>query len=96
MTGATGHAQIVQLWIRGANGDMSELAPLTPPAAAYDRWPDSSVVRNVARLYAMIAQDSVWARARRPASVIPWRSMRQSMQSSAPPLNQHSANFYKH
>lgn len=57
VAGATGHGQIVQLSIRGANGDMSDLAPLTPPASAYDGWPDSSVARNVARLYAMIAQD---------------------------------------
>jgi predicted dehydrogenase len=57
VTGATGHAQIVQLSIRGANGDTSELAPLTPPAAAYDGWPDNSVARNVARLYAQVAQD---------------------------------------
>lgn len=57
VTGATGHGQIVQLSIRGANGDMSELVPLMPPASAYDGWPDSSVARNVARLYAMIAQD---------------------------------------
>ncbi|MHA6688291.1 Gfo/Idh/MocA family protein [Mesorhizobium sp. A556] len=57
VTGATGHAQIVQLSIRGATGDTSELVPLTPPASAYDGWPDSSVARNVARLYALIALD---------------------------------------
>ena len=57
MTGTTGHAQIVQLSIRGANGEMGDLAPLTPPASAYESWPDSSVARNVARLYALIARD---------------------------------------
>lgn len=57
VTGATGHGQIVQLSIRGANGDERELTPLAPPASAYDGWPDSSVARNVAQLYAMIAQD---------------------------------------
>lgn len=57
VTGATGHAQIVQLSIRGANGDMNELAPLAPPAVAYEGWPDSSVARNVARIYALIALD---------------------------------------
>lgn len=57
VTGATGHAQIVQLSIRGDNGDKGEVAQLTPPASAYDGWPDSSVARNVARLYALIAQD---------------------------------------
>lgn len=57
VTGASGHAQIVQLSIRGGNGDMSEIAPLTPPASAYDGWPDNSVARNVARIYALIARD---------------------------------------
>lgn len=57
VTGATGHGQIVQLSIRGANGDNSELAQLTPPASAYDGWPDNSVARNVARLYALVAKD---------------------------------------
>ncbi|MBJ7483867.1 Gfo/Idh/MocA family oxidoreductase [Brevundimonas sp.] len=57
VTGVTGHAQIVQLSIRGANGETSEMAPLTPPASAYDGWPDNSVARNVAHLYALIAQD---------------------------------------
>ncbi|TCV67436.1 Gfo/Idh/MocA family oxidoreductase [Neorhizobium sp. S3-V5DH] len=57
VTGATGHSQVVQLSIRGANGKASALAPLTPPASAYEGWPDSSVARNVARLYALVAQD---------------------------------------
>lgn len=61
VTGATGHGQIVQLSIHGGNntdkGDATELAPLTPPASAYDGWPDNSVARNVARIYALIAQD---------------------------------------
>jgi predicted dehydrogenase len=57
VTGAHGHGQIVQLSIRGANGNTSELIPLTPPASAYDGWPDNSVARNVARVYALIAQD---------------------------------------
>lgn len=57
VTGASGHAQIVQLSIRGANGDAGELAPLTPPASAYEGWPNNSVARNVARLYALVARD---------------------------------------
>lgn len=57
VTGANGHAQIVQLSIRGANGNASNLAPLAPPASMYDGWPDNSVSRNVARIYALIAQD---------------------------------------
>lgn len=57
VTGATGHAQIVQLSIRGARGEARELAPLAPPASAYEGWPENSVARNVARLYALIGQD---------------------------------------
>jgi len=57
VTGATGHAQMAQLSIRGANGEAHELAPLTPPASAYEGWPDNPVARNVARLYALIAGD---------------------------------------
>jgi predicted dehydrogenase len=57
VTGANGHGQMVQLSIHGANGDMTELAPLTPPASAYEGWPDDAIPRNVARLYALIAND---------------------------------------
>lgn len=57
VTGATGHGQITQLVIHGANGDASELAPLTPPQEDLAGWPDTSVARNVARIYALIAQD---------------------------------------
>jgi predicted dehydrogenase len=57
VTGAHGHGQMVQLSIRGANGDAKVLAPLTPPAPAYDGWPDNPVAGNVARLYALIAPD---------------------------------------
>lgn len=57
VTGAHGHGQMVQLSIHGANGDTSELAPLTPPASTYNAWPDNAGARNVARVYALIAQD---------------------------------------
>lgn len=57
VTGANGHGQMVQLSIHGANGDTSEFAQLTPPASAYKGWPDNAVARNVARVYALIAQD---------------------------------------
>lgn len=55
--GANGHGQIVQLSIHGVNGNASELIPLMPPASAYKGWPNNSVARNVARVYALIAQD---------------------------------------
>jgi predicted dehydrogenase len=57
VTGASGHAQLVQLSVRGANGNATELAPLMPPASAYEGWPDNAVARNVARIYALIARD---------------------------------------
>jgi len=57
ITGDNGHAQIVQLSIRSGNGEMKELEPLTPPASLYEGWPNSSVARNVTRLYALIAND---------------------------------------
>lgn len=57
VTGAHGQGQLVQLSIHGANGDASELTPLTPPDSAYQGWPDNSIARNVARVYALIAQD---------------------------------------
>ena len=57
VTGATGHGQIVQLSIHGANGDATGLERLTPPASFYEGWPDNSVARNVARVYALIAED---------------------------------------
>lgn len=57
VTGANGHGQIIQLSIHGGNGDASTLAPLTPPASFYEGWPDNSVARNVARVYALVAKD---------------------------------------
>ena len=57
VTGANGHGQIVQLSIHGGNGDASGLALLTPPASFYEGWPNNSVARNVARLYALVAKD---------------------------------------
>ncbi len=57
VTGANGHAQLVQLSIQGANGDATEMMPLTPPASAYEGWSDNAISRNVARMYALVAQD---------------------------------------
>lgn len=55
--GASGHAQLEQLSIRGARGDATELEDLMPPAEAYAGWPDNPVARNVARMYALVARD---------------------------------------
>lgn len=57
VTGAIGHAQLTQLSISGANGDATELAPLTPPPSAYAGWPKDAIARNVACLYALVAED---------------------------------------
>ena len=57
VTGANGHGQMVQLSIRGANGDARELAPLPLPASAHEGVPDVLFARNVARIYARVAQD---------------------------------------
>jgi predicted dehydrogenase len=57
VTGENGHGQIVQLSIRGANGENKELEPLTPSAGVYEGWPEFSGARNVAHIYALIAED---------------------------------------
>lgn len=57
VTGASGHAQLEQLTVRGARGDATGLGDLMPPAVAYAGWPDNPVARNVARMYALLARD---------------------------------------
>src|SRR3546814_16176404 len=50
VTGASGHAQVVQLSIQGAKGSATKLTSLMPPASAYEGWPDNSTARNVAKI----------------------------------------------
>lgn len=57
VTAASGHVQIAQLSLRGARGKGAEMAPLTPPAEAYAGWPGTAIARNVARVYARLADD---------------------------------------
>lgn len=57
VTAASGHAQLEQLKIEGARKDASRMSSLMPPASAYEGWPDNAVPRNVARMYALIAED---------------------------------------
>jgi predicted dehydrogenase len=57
VTGAHGHAQMVQLSIRGARGDQRELQPLAPPDDAYAGLPANLPARNVAAIYARVAHD---------------------------------------
>ena len=57
VTGAHGQAQLVDLEVRGGNGEAAGLEPLMPPASAYEGLPGSAVARNVARIYALLATD---------------------------------------
>lgn len=57
ITGGSGHGQMVQLSICGAKKNEKELKPLTPPAEMYQGLPDNSVVRNVACIYSLLADD---------------------------------------
>jgi len=57
VTAPHGGCQMAPLTIRGARGKDKELEPLSPPAKVYEGWPENPVVRNVARMYALIAKD---------------------------------------
>lgn len=57
ITSTSGHAQMMQLDIRGANGEMQEMVPQMPPASAYEVGPSESAPRNVAHMYSRIAHD---------------------------------------
>ncbi|MGE4561252.1 MAG: gfo/Idh/MocA family oxidoreductase, partial [Desulfobulbus sp.] len=51
VTGDLGHAQMIQLTVRGARGKDKELRPLMPEASAYAGRPKAAAARNVARVY---------------------------------------------
>ncbi|TVM30594.1 Gfo/Idh/MocA family protein [Oceanidesulfovibrio marinus] len=57
VTGDIGHGQMTQLSILGARGEDTEMKPLTPPAEMYNGLPESVIPRNVACVYARIAND---------------------------------------
>ncbi|WP_221030224.1 Gfo/Idh/MocA family protein [Actomonas aquatica] len=57
VTADLGHAQMVQLTLRGARGDATEMESLMPSAEAYAGWPEDALVRNVTRMYARLADD---------------------------------------
>ncbi|MGE4442379.1 MAG: Gfo/Idh/MocA family protein [Desulfomicrobium sp.] len=52
-----GHGQMAQLSLFGAQGAETEMKPLTPPAEMYQGLPENVVPRNVAGIYAKVAQD---------------------------------------
>ena len=47
----------MELSLYGASGATDALAPLPLPASLREGWPDDPVAGNVARLYALVAQD---------------------------------------
>ncbi|MDW6004216.1 Gfo/Idh/MocA family protein [Vibrio mangrovi] len=57
VTGGLGHAQMIQLTVKGAKGAQKELELLMPAEDDYQGWPESATVRNVARMYTRLYQD---------------------------------------
>ena len=59
VTGSLGHAQMIQLEVRGARGEETELKPLMPEQEAYAAWPTFPGARNIARMYERMYNDIV-------------------------------------
>jgi len=57
VTGELGHAQMIQLTVRGAHSGETEMVPLMPEPSAYDGWPEFAGARNVARVYERLFND---------------------------------------
>lgn len=57
VTAGLGHAQMVQLTVRGARGEETELTELMPPADAYEGKPEIAAARNVSGIYARLFND---------------------------------------
>ncbi len=57
VTGDLGHAQMIQLTVRGARGDETELVSLMPEDSAYEGWPEFAGARNVGRVYERLYND---------------------------------------
>jgi predicted dehydrogenase len=57
VTGELGHAQMIQLTIRGARGDETEMVTLMPDTEAYEGWPEFAGARNVGRIYERLFHD---------------------------------------
>ncbi|MGI4748194.1 MAG: Gfo/Idh/MocA family protein [Janthinobacterium lividum] len=57
VSGADGHAQMVQLALSGGRGDERTLQAIEVPASFYTALPDSVLARNVACIYARLAAD---------------------------------------
>jgi predicted dehydrogenase len=57
ISGASGHAQMVQLSFEAARGDEKAFRPIEVPASYRVGWPDDVEPGNVARIYAKFARD---------------------------------------
>lgn len=57
VTADLGHAQMVQLAVRGARGDAKEMTEQMPASEQYEGKPDFAGARNVAGIYARLAED---------------------------------------
>lgn len=57
VTGDLGHAQMIQLTVKGARGDEAEMTPLMPETSAYEGWPEFAGARNVGRIYERLFND---------------------------------------
>jgi len=57
VTGDIGHAQMVQLTVRGARGEETELASLMPQDSAYEGFPEFPGARNIAHMYLRMFDD---------------------------------------
>ncbi|MDK3018795.1 Gfo/Idh/MocA family protein [Pseudodonghicola flavimaris] len=57
VTADLGHAQMVQLTVKGARGDAKEMTEQMPAPALYNGKPEFAGARNVAGIYARLAAD---------------------------------------
>jgi predicted dehydrogenase len=57
ISASSGHTQMAQLSLVGANGEDREFRRLEVPASYRSGWPEDAVSGNVARLYARMAED---------------------------------------
>lgn len=57
ITGTLGHAQMIQLTVKGAQGDEQELTSLMPNESEYQSYPEAAAARNICRMYSMMYDD---------------------------------------
>lgn len=57
ISGSSGHTQMVQLSLSGAQGGQRTFQPLKVPASYRSGWPEDAEPGNVARIYARMARD---------------------------------------